>query len=285
MVFLPFFIKYLLLPLVALLLIIPTALLKKKNAALDNKTLIIFSLTVALLLGLQGIWGIIGDVFSPYYYAVAQVLYVVGGIFYVQALAKHVSQKLKSYKLLTEIVITFLILLLGMFIFSLIFNALSPIANGLLASSCIVAFLLPLLFYWTFLAYINIPIDIYKVWQYNSSSVNANRLDGVDFNRLMVLELEFGRQINDEDRMKVKVRALADMHFGEWFGMFLENYNRKFPDNPIASENQAGKAHDWIFYIKPSFFSRRKYIDPDLSVAANHIHEKYTIITKRVTNE
>jgi hypothetical protein len=285
MVLLPFFIKYLLLPLVALVLIVPAVLLKKKNAALDNKTLIIFSLTCALLAGIQGFWGIIGDIFSPYYYAFAQLVYIAGGILYVQSLGKYISPKLKSYQLLLEIIITIFVLILGMFVFSLIYNALSPIPNGFMASSCVVAFTLPLLFYWTFLAYINIPIDIFKIWRYNAASVNANRLDGVDFNKLLVLELEFGRKINDEDRMKVQVKALPDMYFGEWFGMFIENYNRKFPDNPIASENETGEAHSWIFYVKPSIFSRRKYIDPDLSVAANKIREKYTIITKRVTND
>ena len=285
MILFPFFLKYLLLPLVALLMVIPVAWLKKKNEGLDNKTLLIFVLVSSLLVGVPGLWGIVGDEFSPVYYAIAQALYGLGGIFYTKAMVRHLSPKITEYQCLLQSLLTLIVLLLGMFLFSLLYNALSPIPNGLLASSCALVFALPLVFYWTYLAYINIPLDIYKLWRYDAGLVDGNRLDGVDFNKLTVLELEFGRKINNEDRIKVKVKALPDMYFGEWFGTFLENYNRKFSDNPIAAENENGEAHNWIFYIKPSLFSRRRYLDPEASIAANRIREKHTIITKRVSHE
>jgi hypothetical protein len=285
MILLPFFLKYLLLPLVALVVVIPIVWLKKKNSSFDNKTLIVFVLVSSLLVGVQGLWGIVGDEFSPVYYAIAQALYGLGGVFYVKALSRHISTKIENYKYLLESLLTLVIMLLGMFLFSLLYNALSPVPNGVLASSCALVFAVPLLFYWTYLAYISIPLDIYKLWQYDPTKVDRNRLDGVDFNKLLVLELEFGRKVNDEDRTRVKVKALPEMYFGEWFGTFLENYNRKFPDNPITAEKDSGGPHDWIFYVKPSFFSRRRYIDPEDSVANNRIREKHTIITKRVSHE
>jgi hypothetical protein len=285
MILLPFFLKYLLLPLVALVVVIPIAWLKKKNESLDNKTLIVFVLVSSLLVGVPGLWGMVGDEFSPVYYAIAQALYGLGGIFYVKVLIRHLSPKITAYQQLLESLLTLVIMLLGMFLFSLLYNALSPVPNGVLASSCALVFAVPLLFYWTYLAYISIPLDIYKLWRYDATQVDSNRLDGVDFNKLLVLELEFGRKVNDEDRTRVKVKALPEMYFGEWFGTFLENYNRKFPDNPIAAAKDSGEAHDWIFYVKPSFFSRRRYIDPEASVATNRIREKHTIITKRVSHE
>ncbi|MDJ1493634.1 TssN family type VI secretion system protein [Cytophagaceae bacterium DM2B3-1] len=276
--------KYLLLPIIALLLIIPAWLLKKKNAVLDNKTLILFVLLSGAAIGIQGLWGIIGDVFSPYYYVLAQAVYLIGGVLYVQGLARFITSKLKTYVLITEIVVTLLVLIAGMGIFSILYNLLSPISNGLLASSCCLAIVIPLLFYWTYLAYLHIPVDIYKIWQYNPAIVDPKKLESVDFTKLMVLELEFGRNIQDEERIKVQAKAQAAMNFGEWFGIFIENYNRKFPDSPIVAESEDGNPHSWIFYIQPSFFRKRKYIDPDFSIQENRIRERYTIITKRVTN-
>ncbi len=98
----------------------------------------------------------------------------------------------------------------------------------------------------------------------------------------MVLDLELSRQPADNDRMRIKAKAPAELPFGEWFKKFLDDYNAKYPNATIAFTENGGDAHGWVFYIKPSFFHRRHLIDPGVSVQENKVREYVTIISKRV---
>jgi len=142
-------------------------------------------------------------------------------------------------------------------------------------------FIVPFIFYRVYVAYINIPHEIYKIWKYPVGAIEAD-LDGMDFSKLMVLELEFSKEPSDMDRMRVKAKAPTSLTFGDWFHKFLEDYNYKFPGSPVSYSDANGEVQGWIFYIKPSFFRRRRYIDPDLSILTNKIMEQHTIVSKRV---
>ncbi len=73
------------------------------------------------------------------------------------------------------------------------------------------------------------------------------------------------------------------MNFGVWFQKFIDDYNLKFPNSPVQYKLSSGESYRWIFYIKPSFFKQRMFIDPDLDIEQNQITEKYAIYAKRVS--
>jgi len=275
------FLQYILLPLIALVLAALMSVIAKVNPLLSNKQLIIFTLVNALVVGIPGLLGISGNDFSPWYYLVAQLIYLFIGIGFMKAYNRYFHEKVKMYKTLFQVLLLSTIMVLGGFTFALIFNWLSNIHNGYVAASCILTLPLPLIFYWTYIAFIDIPFDIYNVWQYPMGSAEIN-FDGLDFNKLMVLELEFGKRPDDLDRLKVKAKAPADMPFGEWFKKFIDDYNYKFPNQSIVYTDKQGEPHGWIFYVKKSFFHKKRLLDPNLSVEQNRIKEHITIISKRV---
>lgn len=275
------FLQYILLPLIALLLAALMSVVAKVNPLINNKQLIIFILVNAFVVGLPGLLGITGNDFSPWYYLVAQLIYLFVGIGFMKAYNRYFHEKIKMYKTLFQVLVLSIVMVLGGFVFALVFNWLSNIRNGYVAASCILTMPISLIFYWTYIAFIDIPFDIYNVWQYPMGSAEIN-FDGLDFNKLMVLELEFGKRPDDLDRIKVKAKAPADMPFGEWFKKFIDDYNYKFPNQSIIYTDKQGEPHGWIFYVKKSFFHKKRLLDPHLSIEKNRIREHITIISKRV---
>lgn len=275
------FLRYLLYPFLAIILVAVYAVLRKKNALLENRKVIVFVLLSALIIGVPGFIGLLGYSFSSGFFFAYQLLYLGLGILYMRAMLRHISTKLTRYRVLVEIIISLIAVALGMYLFSLFYNLFSPLKNGLLVATSVLPLLVPLLFYWSYQAFLDIPPEIYKIWKYTAGKEELD-LDGIDFNRMMVLEVEFSRNAEDEDLLKVKAKAPANVQYGEWFQKFINDYNNKFSANPIAYSDSSSDIYGWIFYVKPGFFSRRRYVDPELSIADNKILEHKTIVCKRV---
>lgn len=108
-------------------------------------------------------------------------------------------------------------------------------------------------------------------------------MDHLDFDRMLVLELELYKNTADAEPLKVKVKAPENMMFGNWFYKFIEDYNLKFPKAPVQYAGDDYETYKWIFFIKRSFFKKNIFIDPDLDILNNHITEKVTIYAKRVS--
>lgn len=275
------FLNFLLMPLIAIILAVLMNIVKKKNALISNKKLIVFVLIQSIVIALPGFLGITGSSFSPWYYLLVQILYIFLGLLFIQYYNKYFHEQVKSYKILFQILVLVTSMALGGYLFALAFNWLSNINNGYIAATCILTLPLPLIFYWAYVAFIDIPFEIYNVWQYPVGSSEIN-FDGMDFTRLMVLELEFGKQLDDVDRIKVKAKAPASMPFGDWVKKFIDDYNYKFVNQPIVYKNRQEEPYGWIFYVKKSFFHKKRLLDPKLSIAKNKIEEHITIISKRV---
>jgi len=276
------FLKFILLPLIVLILAGTMVFVKKKNELISHKTLIVFVLLGGLMLGLPGLLGIAGVDFSPWYYLLAQGIYTALGIWFVQLYSHYFGAQVKAWAPVFQGLLVALILALGGYIFALVFNLMSEAhTGGYTAATSLLSFPLPSLFYVTYLSFLRIPIEIYEVWHYPVGSAGIS-FEGLDFNRLMVLDLELSRQPADRDRMHIKAKAPAELPFGEWFKKFLDDYNYKYPNASITFMEDGGVANGWVFYAKPSFFHRRRFIDPALSVHDNKVREHITIIAKRV---
>jgi hypothetical protein len=72
------------------------------------------------------------------------------------------------------------------------------------------------------------------------------------------------------------------MNFGDWYQSFILNYNEKFTDNMIQFKFLDGSSMGWVFFTKPTFFSGRRFIDPNKSITQNKLNEKVTIVASRV---
>lgn len=276
------FLQYLLMPVIAIIAGSLLVVMKRKNQLLSNRKLIIFVLLYSLVMAIPGLFGLAKGNFAPWNYMAAQAIYLLLGVAFVHFYDVHFKREVQQYKILFQVSVMVFILLLGGYLFALLFNLLNGTKNGYAGMTAMLSFFLPLIFYWTYSAFIAIPFEIYKVWEYPTGMVEEVNFDGLDFNKLMVLELEFSRQPDDVDRLRVKAKAPANITFGEWFRKFLDDYNYKFPNQTIVYEKEDGNMHNWVFYSKRSFFHRRRLLDPDQTIEQNRIREHITIISKRV---
>lgn len=275
------FLRYLLTPLLVFVSAIVLTLFNKKNAVLSNKKLIIAVLLSALVLALPGLFGFIGFDFMPWGYLLSQ-LYALGiGILAVYLLSK-LDQDLIHKRKIFLFFAALIIVGFGMYLYKLAFDWLSPITMGWWAATSIFLFFIPMLFWWSYIALLSIPTEINKMWAYPIRPLDIN-LDHLDFDKLLVLELELYKNSQDVEPLKVKVKAPENMNFGTWFHKFIDDYNLKFPANPVVFKENGGQSFKWIFFVKKSFFRRHHYIDPDLDIVHNKVTEKMTIHAKRVT--
>lgn len=283
-VFKALFLKFLLLPLIAIILIGVMMIVQKKNAVANNKKLIIYVLLAGLVLALPGIAGLAGNTFNPYWYLFAQIMYLGLGILHVNLLAYYFrkEENKKAFTILFECLLTLVCMVLGAYLFTIVFNLLSPFDGyAWMSSTAIFIFPVPLVFYYTWVQFTAIPFDIYKVWTYDSA-LNAVHFDGMDFDKLMVLNVEFTKKLQNGHRFTVKAKSPANILLGAWFYRFIEDYNIKYPQAPIETTNDLNEPFAWIFYTKRSFFHRRRYLDFDKTIAENNITERVSIICKRV---
>lgn len=276
----PFVTSYLLMPILAMILSFVGYFIAKKNKLFSNRKLIFILLLSALLLSIPGLFGLIDYWFMPYVYIGLQATYLILGWY----ISKYIREKLTESKgtipYYLEFGLCFLMMFIGAAFFSLIFNLVNELKYGIWASSCLLPFILPSLLFRTYNVYMEIPLEIHSVWKY-APNQDLSSFDKMDYNKLMVMELEIFKQVQDRTPSKVKVKAPDNMPFGIWFQKFLADYNLKFPRTPIDIMDK--EIYGWIFYVKRSFFHPRRYVDFEKTIAENKIKEKYAIIAKRVS--
>lgn len=274
------FLRYLLFPIVVVVATAIMTIINKKNAVLNNRRLIITILLTGLALGLPGLFGFLNLQFMPWGYLFCELYFIAIGIIYVWLAGKYYEPMLlqkKGFFFICSLIAS----LLGIFLFKLGFDWLNDLQYGLWASTSVFVFLLPLIFWWAYISYLNIPLEIFKTWQYPLHPEDIG-MEHLDFNRLLVLEINLYKNIEDREPLIVKAKAPQNMNFGLWFQKFIDDYNLKFPNSTVQYKQSNQESYKWIFYIKPSFFRQRHFIDPDLDIEQNHITEHYTIFAKRV---
>ena len=281
------FLKYILLPLIILLLALVLRYMKKRTPKVKGKVLIIYILLASLCLAVPGFLGVSGNQFSPFWYLFSMLLYLLSGILHVNLLSTYFNDPSRSlwFILLFESLITLTCMLLGGYLFYLIFNWVSPFEGyALMAVTSMVIFVVPLAFYYCYIQYINIPFEIYKTWRHtmNDATVDFGR---IEFGRLLLLNLELTKTVADGQRSRINAKAPSDgVSVGDWFYRVVDDYNHKYPNSTIHLLNPEMDPYSWIFYTKKSILHFRKFIDFDKTMSENNITEHTTIICKRVIN-
>jgi len=273
------FSSYIIMPLIAIVLGFIAFFFAKKNKLLRNKKLIVFCLVGVFVLCLPGLFGFIDYWFMPYIYLSLQVVYLVLGWYASKLVKRFLPKSEEEQPYGYEFFTLFIMMFIGAALFSVVFNLCNELKYGIWASTCLLPFMLPSLLAKTYAVYMKIPIEIHNVWKY-STDENKELFENLDYNKLMVLELELFKQVNDPIPSKIKAKAPDSMPFGVWFQKFLTDYNVKFPQTPI--DIMDNEAYGWIFYVKRSFFRPRNYINYNATITENKIKEKYVIIAKRV---
>ena len=283
----PFLLSYILTFFFALGFIIGAFWLNNKEELMSARRLSVISIIGAIMLALAGGFGLIGLQFIPVYYIVIQIFSLVCGILFLNRIIVDMGPAFAS-KPAFNVLLTFGIAGFGILLFTPFFNYLSSLRYGLRdydfwASTSLLPFLLPTLFAYTFDALVNVPNEIYKLWYYPRHAEEIV-MEGADYYRLMLLEVQIQKNPNRKDPpIKVKARTTGDVTFGIWFQKFVDDYNYKFPNDPIETFDDTAHEYGWLFYsLKPSLFRLRHYIDFEQTITQNDLQENYLIVAKRV---
>ncbi len=159
-----FFIRYLLLPLLFIVLATILGIMKKKIPKLPGKVLICYMLLGALCLGLPGLLGFSGNMFSPYWYILAQLIYFSLGMLHMGLIGDyfHSPNQSANFNMAFEILITLACLTLGAYIFIHLFDLISPFEGySVMALTSMLIVIIPQLFQYCYIQFMNIPFDIY----------------------------------------------------------------------------------------------------------------------------
>ena len=275
--------SYLLVPLLTVIFGIAAYFIARKNRLLNNKKLIVYLLLCSIVLALPGLSGFMDYNFMPYIYILLVILYWIGGYYNRYILRKVFSSGKEMPSFGIQCLMTVTVMLLGAGIFSVVFNLCNELQYGIWASTCILPFVFPPLYTQTVKSYFDIPVEIYKVWkyseEYDSETLYINR------ERSIVIDVDIFRRVDDPVSERITGKASEDVIFGQWFQRMIDDCNLKSPSSPIVYQNEGGAYYEWVFYTKSSFFRKRFYIDPELTLAENKLKMHDVIIAKRVANE
>lgn len=279
------FFRYIFVPLLAVIMMVILGVIRRNKPAIKIRVIIIYVLLCSLCLAIPGFFGFSRNLFNPYWYLISQIIYLLLGIIHVNLLHKFFKKHIQSFGLsiLFESILSITCVLLGGYLFVLIFNWISKEQGyPVMAATSTLIFFVPMVFYYSYIQFISIPVDIYRTWRYSPDQKPPD-FEGADFDRLMVLNVELSKNLEDANRFRIKAKTLpTGVTFGDWFFRVVDDYNHKNPKSIIHLTDQEKEPYYWIFYTKKSFFSFRKYIDFDLDINTNNISENEVVICKRV---
>lgn len=277
---LEFILRYILFPFIALATGIAAYFMNKRLKVFSNKKIIITLLLSMLILGLPGLLGWADYSFMPYIYISLAIFYLVLGI-YNMLLFNSLFREIKNKKYGYECMFFIVQLILGAGLFSLLFNLCNELKYGLWACSCLLPYLFVSIYIQTYRSFNNIPLEIYKVWQYSpDKQIEVFNLQECKD----VLKIELAKKLEDPVTHRIIAKSKDDLVFGEWFQNIVEDYNAKEPGYTIDYYGTV-EEFGWIFYVKPSFFLPRRYIDPDLTIRQNKLNRPHVIMAHRVKKD
>ncbi|MFZ4861467.1 TssN family type VI secretion system protein [Sphingobacterium sp. Mn56C] len=281
------FLKYILVPLVIILLAVILGYMKIKLPSIKWKVIVAYLLVAGICLALPGFLGYSGNTFNPFWYLICMLYYMFCGMLNVNLLQNFFYSKSQplGFIMLFNGILTTIALLLGGYIFYWIFNGLSPFEGyAFMAATSLTIFLIPLSFYYCFILYITIPFTIYKTWQHTQVH-NVFDFHKLESSTLIVITLELTKTTAEGQKSRIDAKAPYDvLAVGHWFYRVVDDYNHKYPASPIQLLDANDEAYSWVFYTKKSIFHFRKFIDFDKTMQENKITKHSTIFCKRVIN-
>jgi len=148
-----------------------------------------------------------------------------------------------------------------------------------------IVFLIPLIVAKCYEFAMNIPVPIYEKWLYPIGKKIKEPEDSEYANPILV-NLEFERQMGDLDFVyEFKIKAPQQMQFGRLFYFFVDDYNYDNKETKIDVTDNRGQPVGWIFYYKPNWWSKMRFVDATKTIAFNRLREQTTIFCQRIVEE
>ena len=202
-----FFLKYLLAPLLAMLLLFITSALKSVRQKLSMKKVIIFSLLAGLFLGLPSLLGLLKNEFVWGGLALTVISYLLLGIFFLIALRTIMKDGDTEPNGTICILLILTSSIVGMWIYYLVFDWTSGgLPYTAWAMTTVLWFIIPYFVYQSFDKFRNIQPPVYALWKSNESGFNRNYWDTFDNFRSKTVKVKIKRRKGDTGYAMLTVR-------------------------------------------------------------------------------
>lgn len=144
----------------------------------------------------------------------------------------------------------------------------------------VITFIVPLFFYYTFEAAVNIPETDFIVWEYPV----LKRIDPPDESandNLLVIGFNISKKIF-EKKTVFRARAPENIILGELFYHFINEYNDDKSGTPIEFLDENKEPIVWWFRLKRKWYHFNKVLNPNVRIRDNFIKENAVIICEQL---
>jgi hypothetical protein len=254
------------------------------NLSPNYKKSVVYVLAMVMLFVAIGALGLLTTAANiQWIYLAMQLLFVGAGLLHVWLMYRQ-NNWLDSERFWPGVWFSLLIMVLGAVAMVGGYFGLKALTNAHLTTA-VLAFLIPYLVTRTLDYYLQIPRKQYKQWHYpmdrRAQDAIVDRLDTIDMSKMLVLQFEFPKTVQETKHTNFKAKAPLALLFGELFFVFLHDYNERHAEGTIDIFTPQKNPHGWVFYKKHHWWQRRRYMDPHLTFPANGILDNDIIVAER----
>lgn len=246
-----------------------------------KKITLVYILISALIYGLLGFIGFL-EQYIHFYFAffLSGAYFICLGIFN-NIVARHYLPWYDEINFLFGLIFNIIIAALGTIIYLYIYYYLPQMGVNKFHLFNVVLYFVPFLVQRSVDYYFDIPKSDFKKWLYPIGKEIEDPSE-YEMESPLVVAFEFQKRFDNNNVTIFRAKAPKHMEFGKLFYYFILDYNTKHNDSKIEYIYEKSKSYCWVFYIKPIWFGRRVYLDPEKTVAENYIEEDAVIIAQRV---
>lgn len=286
-----FFVKYLLVPLLAVVMLFVVNKLAGIKKKIQVKKVIIFVLIVVLILTLPSLFALLKNEFVWGGLILSIISYLILGIglvYYVKS--SYYAKTLGFEDDLQDKAIFFLVLCIAMLVsawaYYLFFNLLSTLPYASTAMFIVVWFVMPLLYVTARDYYLKFAPVFRTPWVVKSDATDSSYWERVDTFNLIQVTVRIKKTPDAENYSSYVVKLPMEVPIGKWFDRFIEDQNVRFPESPILTKDE-DEDIGWVFYT-PKWFTIPlfvRFLDPENEAYDNRIKNRQIIYIRRVKLE
>ena len=286
-----FFVKYLLVPLLAVVMLFVVNKLAGIKKKIQVKKVIIFVLIVVLILTLPSLFALLKNEFVWGGLILSIISYLILGIglvYYVKS--SYYAKTLGFEDDLQDKAIFFLVLCIAMLVsgwaYYLFFNLLSTLPYASTAMFIVLWFVMPLLYVIARDYYLKFAPVFRTPWVVKSDATDSSYWERVDTFNLIQVTVRIKKTPDAENYSSYVVKLPMEVPIGKWFDRFIEDQNVRFPESPILTKDE-DEDIGWVFYT-PKWFTIPlfvRFLDPENEAYDNRIKNRQIIYIRRVKLE
>ena len=286
-----FFVKYLLVPLLAVVMLFVVNKLAGIKKKIQVKKVIIFVLIVVFILTLPSLFALLKNEFVWGGLVLSIISYLILGIglvYYVKS--SYYAKTLGFEDDLQDKAIFFLVLCIAMLVsawaYYLFFNLLSTLPYASTAMFIVLWFVIPLLYVMARDYYLKFAPVFRTPWVVKSDTTDSSYWERVDTFNLIQVTVRIKKTPDAENYSSYVVKLPMEVPIGKWFDRFIEDQNVRFPESPILTKDE-DEDIGWVFYT-PKWFTIPlfvRFLDPENEAYDNRIKNRQIIYIRRVKLE